>query len=29
MPVICEPDESAARRLAAGFREHGRVVRTL
>lgn len=29
MPVICEPDESVARRLAAGFREHGRIVRTL
>jgi pilus assembly protein CpaE len=25
MPIICEPDEGAARRLAAGFREHGRV----
>ncbi|GAA2727111.1 AAA family ATPase [Actinocorallia aurantiaca] len=29
MPVICEPDESVAKRLAAGFREHGRIVRTL
>ena len=29
MPVICEPDDSAARRLAAGFREHAHVVRTL
>ncbi len=26
MPVICEPDESAARRIAATFREHGRTV---
>jgi pilus assembly protein CpaE len=26
MPIICEPDENAARRLGAGFREHGRVV---
>lgn len=25
MPIICEPDEGTARRLAAGFREHGRV----
>ncbi|WP_106399190.1 AAA family ATPase [Actinocorallia populi] len=29
MPVICEPDDSAARRLAAGFREHAHVVRAL
>ncbi|GAA3228538.1 AAA family ATPase [Actinocorallia longicatena] len=26
MPIICEPDENAARRLSAGFREHGRVL---
>jgi pilus assembly protein CpaE len=26
MPIICEPDAGAARRLAAGFREHGRAV---
>lgn len=26
MPIIFEPAENAARRLAAGFREHGRVV---
>jgi pilus assembly protein CpaE len=29
MPVICESDESVARRLAAGFREHGRAVPNL
>lgn len=29
MPIICEPDESTARRLAAGFREHGLAVRGL
>jgi pilus assembly protein CpaE len=26
VPIICEPDEGNARRLAAGFREHGLVV---
>jgi pilus assembly protein CpaE len=29
MPVICESDESVARRLAAGFREHGLAVPSL
>lgn len=29
MPVICDPDQSTARRLAAGFREHGLVVPAL
>src|SRR3954454_2026526 len=29
MPIICESDEGVARRLAAGFREHGRAVSNL
>ncbi|SEG05385.1 pilus assembly protein CpaE [Thermomonospora echinospora] len=29
MPIICEPDEGAARRLAVGFREHGHAVKDL
>lgn len=29
MPIICDPDEATARRLAAGFREHGLVVAAL
>ncbi|HEX2315752.1 MAG TPA: P-loop NTPase [Thermomonospora sp.] len=29
MPIICEPDQSTARRLTAGFREHGRAVADL
>lgn len=29
MPIICEPDEAAARRLTAAFREHGHAVADL
>ncbi|ACY97426.1 MULTISPECIES: AAA family ATPase [Thermomonospora] len=29
MPIVCEPDGSTARRLVAGFREHGRTVADL
>jgi pilus assembly protein CpaE len=29
MPIICEPDESTARRITAGFRDHGQAVSDL